>query len=133
MLRSVGQRPSSFFAGCSVSKPRGLPSTRRLIITPNYETIPHTHLHHPIRHVRYDRREYHTTLPCRNSGTLTRARDEDLSTRTKSVIMPPGEKFKVLFLGRDEFSCLVFEELVKATGELRLYTQAEQFVSCVRR
>lgn len=37
-------------------------------------------------------------------------------TLTRSVIIPGDEKFKVLFMGRDEFSCLVLKELHSASG-----------------
>jgi hypothetical protein len=36
--------------------------------------------------------------------------------------LPPDERFKILFLGADEFSCLVLKQLYAAKGMARLAT-----------
>ncbi|TFK67728.1 Formyltransferase [Pluteus cervinus] len=52
-------------------------------------------------------------------------------TLTRSVIIPGDEKFKVLFMGRDEFSCLVLKELHNASDvweQLHIATQPDDRV-----
>ena len=45
------------------------------------------------------------------------------TTRRNTTNSEQAEKLKVLFMGRDEFSCLVLEELYKARGMFAIISE----------